>query len=98
MSPIFFAVNWLQVFAVAMTGQPCNCTHGDRDVYGLRQCPRPVTSLRIGSHTAIGSSCRCDYWFSNDCLTTGGATFRHPITLNLYQVGPGNTLVRSSRA
>jgi hypothetical protein len=34
--------------------------------------------------------CESGHWYSNDCVTTPGATFSHPITLNIYNVGAGN--------
>jgi len=34
--------------------------------------------------------CGSGHWFSGDCLTTPGATFSHPITLNIYNVGAGS--------
>jgi hypothetical protein len=34
--------------------------------------------------------CQSGSWFANNCLTTPGATFSHPITLNIYSVGVGN--------
>jgi hypothetical protein len=33
--------------------------------------------------------CQAGHWYSGDCLTVPGATFTHPITLNVYAVGPG---------
>ena len=30
------------------------------------------------------------HWYSGNCVTTPGATFTTPITLNIYNVGPGN--------
>ena len=34
--------------------------------------------------------CQSGHWNTGDCLTTPGATFSHPITLNLYNVASGN--------
>lgn len=42
--------------------------------------------------------CESGHWNTGDCATTPGATFSHPITLNIYQVGAGNqvgALIRS---
>jgi hypothetical protein len=33
--------------------------------------------------------CQNGHWNTNDCVTTPGATFSHPITLNIYNVGAG---------
>lgn len=42
--------------------------------------------------TVLMSSWGCENgnWFNNDCSTTPGATFSHPVTLNIYSVGAGN--------
>jgi hypothetical protein len=32
------------------------------------------------------------HWFSGDCVTASGSAFSHPVTLNVYNVGPGNTV------
>lgn len=34
--------------------------------------------------------CQTGHWYSGDCATQPGATFDHPITLNIYQLGAGN--------
>jgi len=36
--------------------------------------------------------CESGSWSNADCSTTAGATFSHPITLNLYNVGSGNSV------
>ena len=36
--------------------------------------------------------CEDGAWFSNDCSTSTGSSFTEPITLNLYNVGAGNTV------
>lgn len=43
----------------------------------------------LGSVTVVLSSwgCQAGTWLSGDCSTTPGATFSHPVTLNLYQDG-----------
>jgi hypothetical protein len=35
-------------------------------------------------------ACESGTWNGGNCVTTPGATFSHPITLNIYQVGAGN--------
>jgi len=35
--------------------------------------------------------CQTGHWYSKDCVTTPGATFSHPITLNVYNVNPDNS-------
>lgn len=44
--------------------------------------------------TVIMSSWGCETgsWFSHDCVTTPGATFSEPITLNVYSVGAGGSV------
>jgi hypothetical protein len=34
--------------------------------------------------------CQSGHWYTGDCVTTPGATFTHPVTLNIYNVGTGN--------
>ncbi len=34
--------------------------------------------------------CESGFWFDGACVTTPGATFSHPITLNIYNVDAGN--------
>lgn len=36
--------------------------------------------------------CQTGHHYTNDCATTPGATFSHPITVNLYNVGVGNAV------
>jgi hypothetical protein len=36
--------------------------------------------------------CQSGSWFAHDCVTTPGATFDWPIAVNVYSVGPGNSL------
>jgi len=36
--------------------------------------------------------CQSGSWFGNNCVTTPGATFSEPITLNVHAVGAGNTV------
>lgn len=36
--------------------------------------------------------CESGGWSTDDCVTTPGATFTHPITLNLYEGGAGNAV------
>ena len=36
--------------------------------------------------------CQAGAWTSSDCVTAAGATFNHPLTLNLYEVGAGSTV------
>jgi hypothetical protein len=35
--------------------------------------------------------CQSGAWYSNNCVTAPGATFTHPITLNVRNVGPGDS-------
>ncbi len=46
---------------------------------------------RLREITVLMSSWGCESgaWYSADCSTTPGATFSHPITVNVYAVGPG---------
>ncbi len=39
-----------------------------------------------------GWACQSGTWFGKNCSTTPGAKFSEPITLNIYDVGPGNSV------
>lgn len=43
------------------------------------------------TQTMSSWGCETGNWQSG-CITTPGATFSHPITLNIYNVGPGNSV------
>jgi hypothetical protein len=60
--------------------------------FGDRITFAPATGRSLTTVTVTMSSwgCQAGFWFSGDCVTTPGATFNHPITLNIYNVGPGN--------
>lgn len=45
--------------------------------------PGTLKSLRV---VMSSFGCQNGHWFSNDCTTTPGATFTHPITANIYAV------------
>jgi len=58
-------------------------------------------SFATSQRVVVGATVTMDSWACEsggvfdatpDCLTTAGATFPEPITLNLYSVGPGNTV------
>lgn len=42
--------------------------------------------------TMSSFGCQSGHWNTADCATTPGATFSHPITLNIYNVGAGNAV------
>jgi hypothetical protein len=46
--------------------------------------------LLTATQTMSSWACESGSWFMGDCVTTPGATFSHPITLNIYAVGAGN--------
>lgn len=48
---------------------------------------RSLTTVTV---TMSSWGCGAGHWYSGDCVTATGATFSHPITLNIYKVGPGN--------
>ena len=37
-------------------------------------------------------ACQAGTWYSGNCVTTPGAVYNMPLTLNIYNVGPGNTV------
>lgn len=60
--------------------------------FGDRIMFAPATGHSLATVTATMSSwaCQSGTWFSSNCATTPGATFSHPITLNIYNVVAGN--------
>ncbi len=62
--------------------------------FGDRIDFEPSTPRVLNSVDVLMSSWGCESgsWVSNDCSTTAGATFSHPITLNIYDVGPSNSV------
>lgn len=44
------------------------------------------------TQTMSSWACQSGSWYEGDCMTTPGSTFTHPITLNIYSVGPGNSV------
>ena len=51
--------------------------------------PRTLTTVTQGLSSW---GCENGFWFDATCVTTPGATFSHPITLNIYNVGPANSV------
>ncbi len=47
-------------------------------------------SLLTTTQTMSSWACESGAWYSGNCATTPGATFSHPITLNIYSVVAGN--------
>src|ERR1700682_5714277 len=60
--------------------------------FGDRVAFAPATGRAAKTVTVTMSSfgCQAGHWYSSDCNTAPGATFSHPITLNIYVVGSGN--------
>jgi len=54
---------------------------GDRILFGAGG--RSLTTVTL---TMSSWACQSGHWFSGDCTTTPGATFSHPVTLNIYNV------------
>lgn len=61
------------------------------DEFGDHVAFTPGSSRTLGSATVLMSSWACETgaWQNANCITTPGATFTHPITLNIYAVNPG---------
>lgn len=61
--------------------------------FGDRIAFAPGTGRTVTTVSQIMSSWGCESgnWFSGNCVTTPGATFSHPITLNIYAVNPNGT-------
>ena len=49
-------------------------------------------TLKQVTVTLSSWGCEAGHWFSADCETSPGATFSIPITFNIYQVGPNDTV------
>src|SRR5262249_48662337 len=49
-------------------------------------------SVLTVTQTMSSWGCQSGSWFGGNCATTPGSTFSHPITLNVYNVGPGNSV------
>src|SRR6185503_2306480 len=62
--------------------------------FGDRVMFAPATPRNLSTVTVTMSSwgCQSGTWNGGNCVTTSGATFSHPITLNIYNVGPSNTV------
>src|SRR6185295_20287309 len=61
---------------------------GDRVTFAAAT-PRNLTTVTV---TMSSWGCQTGTWNGSNCATTPGATFSHPITLNIYNVGPLNTV------
>ena len=44
------------------------------------------------TQTMSSWGCQAGHWYSNDCVSLPGSTFTHPLTLNIYNVGAGNSV------
>jgi hypothetical protein len=62
--------------------------------FGDRIQFEPATSRLLDSVEVLMSEWGCESgrWENNDCSTTPGLTFDHPITINFYNVGPSNSV------
>ncbi len=49
-------------------------------------------SLLTVTQTMSSWGCESGHWSTGGCVTTPGATFSHPITLNIYNVGAGGSV------
>lgn len=60
---------------------------GDRVQFG-------GTFRKVSRVTQTMSSwgCEAGSWYAGNCTTTSGASFSHPLTLRIYNVGPGNSV------
>ncbi|HEY2790495.1 MAG TPA: hypothetical protein VGI72_13670 [Gaiellales bacterium] len=70
------------------------------EAYGFSQIGDEVILKRVAKINSVAVqlsdwACQSGAWFSGDCLTTPGATFTTPITLNIYKAsttdGAGET-------
>ena len=54
------------------------------DLVDLANGPRVLSSMTV---EMVSWACQTGDWFTNDCATTSGATFNHPLTFSIYTVG-----------
>lgn len=59
---------------------------GDRIMFA----PATGRSLTTVTLTMSSFGCQTGHWYSGDCVSATGATFSHPIKLNIYNVVAGN--------
>jgi len=55
----------------------------------------PALTARRKPTITVGMSswaCQTGTWSNNNCSSAAGSTFQEPVTLNVYEVGPGNTV------
>jgi hypothetical protein len=57
------------------------------DQVGFGPGGRALTTVTV---TMSSWGCQAGHWNTNDCVTALGATFTHPITVNIYKVAAGN--------
>ncbi len=74
---------------VPSVGYEATSTSELGDLVQVGPGPRHLTTVDV-----VLSSWGCEdgSWVGGDCATTPGATFSHALTLNVYEVGPGNTV------
>lgn len=62
------------------------------DLVQLANGPRILDSMTV---EMVSWACQAGAWNTNDCATTSGATFNHPLTFSIYTVGgtPSNPTV-----
>lgn len=80
------------VFSEAFEAQSAREFGGQIQLAGMAR-ETPTISVLMSTW-----GCETGRWHTNNCSTTPGATFEHPITLNVYNVGPGDspgTLIES---
>jgi hypothetical protein len=69
---------------VPSLGYQANSTSEFGDQVGLASGPNPeLESVEV---VLVSWACETGNWIANNCVTTPGATFDHPITINVYAV------------
>ncbi len=88
-APVYSSIPATLPGNVSSLGFEATSTAEFGDVVALGPGPRHLERVRV-----VLSSWGCEdgTWHGGDCATTPGATFGHPLTLNLYGVGPGGTV------
>jgi hypothetical protein len=80
------------------TPQPGNVPSIAYEAHGIAEWGGQIqlagTARQNPTVTVLMSSWGCEtgHWYSNDCMTSAGATFSHPITLNIYNANPDGSV------